>query len=418
MNKSDRQAIEKYRRRRIQRLRVRFDDDEENAGNNGGRRGGHGNTRIPFGLCQREGIQVDPKWTPKDAWNALEGKGYSAGETYAQLKKTGSTAKKAAGARMKTQRMQTRGLHGAFFKGAGLKKFQAFNTEFQKMELEEHISDFVANAGAIAQTGAGLRGEMKLVKAKAGGGDHLKVWHNRLTGECVKAQLTVPDIDKVPEQYRQAEASTFAHELVHYMNFCARDGGKYGNYTDGDATLTEAVRKARTGKIGDKAKSLLEESARKWTDTHTAFKQETERKDREINDRWMKRSEELGDRGTLPHDEYVLYKKEKDAFRAGRMEELDLIKESIDGGAAAFSNMYDALTFGKYGSEGRCYFQHGMSYYQGRENLVKNEMLSIYVEMHMAKNKKYLELFRQDQPELAAALDNTIRTLLKRGGVA
>ena len=64
------------------------DDDD------GGEKGGHGNTKIPFGLCQREGIDIQKGWTPADAWKALEGKGYSAGETYTELKKTGKVAKK------------------------------------------------------------------------------------------------------------------------------------------------------------------------------------------------------------------------------------------------------------------------------------------------------------------------------------
>lgn len=54
---------------------------------------GHGNTRLPFGLCKREGIEIDPDWTPKDAWAALAGKGYSAAEAYKQLKESGHVSK-------------------------------------------------------------------------------------------------------------------------------------------------------------------------------------------------------------------------------------------------------------------------------------------------------------------------------------
>ena len=95
-------AIQKFRHKRIKRLEnrfgeyhghVRFDDEEEsNAPNNKSGGGGHGNTRIPFGLCQREGITIEEGWTPTDAWNALEGKGYSAGAVYNELKKTGKVS--------------------------------------------------------------------------------------------------------------------------------------------------------------------------------------------------------------------------------------------------------------------------------------------------------------------------------------
>ena len=94
MEKSRAKAIADYRRRRIQRLRARFDDDND-ENNAPAPAGGHGNTKLPFGLCRREGIKVDPTWTPKDAWNALEGKGYSAKEAYKELKETGKVAPRA-----------------------------------------------------------------------------------------------------------------------------------------------------------------------------------------------------------------------------------------------------------------------------------------------------------------------------------
>ena len=88
-------TIDAYRKRRNKRLAARgfrLDDDDENGG--GKRGGGHGNTKIPYGLCQREGIEVKAGWTPKDAWDALAGKGYSASEVYKELKETGKVAPK------------------------------------------------------------------------------------------------------------------------------------------------------------------------------------------------------------------------------------------------------------------------------------------------------------------------------------
>lgn len=72
----------------------RFDDDEEQTNNrkNTASHGGHGNTRIPYGLCQREGIEIQDGWTPRDAWEALEGKGYSASDAYKELKETGKVS--------------------------------------------------------------------------------------------------------------------------------------------------------------------------------------------------------------------------------------------------------------------------------------------------------------------------------------
>ena len=62
-------------------------DDEEQQNNQ--RRpsgGGHGNTKLPFGLCQKYGIEIGVDWTPKDAWDALAGKGVTPEEIYRKLR--------------------------------------------------------------------------------------------------------------------------------------------------------------------------------------------------------------------------------------------------------------------------------------------------------------------------------------------
>lgn len=53
-------------------------------GENGG--GGHGNTKLPYGLANGEGLNTKGM-TPKEVWKALEGKGYNPKEVYAGLKK-------------------------------------------------------------------------------------------------------------------------------------------------------------------------------------------------------------------------------------------------------------------------------------------------------------------------------------------
>ena len=49
----------------------------------------HGNTRLPFGLCMRYGIAIGKDWTPRDAWDALKGKGITPDEVYSDVKKDG-----------------------------------------------------------------------------------------------------------------------------------------------------------------------------------------------------------------------------------------------------------------------------------------------------------------------------------------
>ena len=95
--------VAEYKRRRAARLEARGyradapyqePTDQEiqqlqksrgGGGSKGG--GGHGNTRLPFGLCKRFGIDIDPSWTPRDAWDALAGKGITPDGAYGRLKR-------------------------------------------------------------------------------------------------------------------------------------------------------------------------------------------------------------------------------------------------------------------------------------------------------------------------------------------
>lgn len=49
----------------------------------------HGNTRLPFGLCQAHGIAIGKNWTPRDAWEALKGVGVTPDDAYGDLKEDG-----------------------------------------------------------------------------------------------------------------------------------------------------------------------------------------------------------------------------------------------------------------------------------------------------------------------------------------
>lgn len=92
-------AVKKYRTRRDGRLiarGVRKDDEEENTNNKPGgeKTGGHGNTKLPFGLCKKYGIEYGEDWTPKDAWDALASKGVTPAGEYAKLSGKSVTLKR------------------------------------------------------------------------------------------------------------------------------------------------------------------------------------------------------------------------------------------------------------------------------------------------------------------------------------
>ena len=78
------ESVKAWRERRDLRRKQKHTDDDEEAEKPSS--GGHGNTKLPFGLCEKYGIDVQKGWTPREAWEALEGKGVSAKEEYRKLK--------------------------------------------------------------------------------------------------------------------------------------------------------------------------------------------------------------------------------------------------------------------------------------------------------------------------------------------
>lgn len=80
-------AVAEYRKRRQRRLDARFRNDapeEESNNAPAPKKGGHGNTRLPYGLCRRYGIEIGKDWEPRDAWDALADKGVTPASEFAK----------------------------------------------------------------------------------------------------------------------------------------------------------------------------------------------------------------------------------------------------------------------------------------------------------------------------------------------
>lgn len=95
-------VVKRYRERRDGRLAargIRKDDVEENTNNRPGEgsSGGHGNTKLPFGLCKKYGIEYGDDWSPRDAWSALADKGVTPGGEFARLSGKKTTLKTKGG---------------------------------------------------------------------------------------------------------------------------------------------------------------------------------------------------------------------------------------------------------------------------------------------------------------------------------
>lgn len=68
------------------------EDDEGEGEEPQPKKRGHANTRLPYGLCKSQGIDTTGM-SPKEAWEALAGRGISAKEEYRKLKERGMALK-------------------------------------------------------------------------------------------------------------------------------------------------------------------------------------------------------------------------------------------------------------------------------------------------------------------------------------
>ena len=415
-------AIKRYIKRRQRRLDargfVRIDDDEEN--NNKPRGGGHGNTRIPFGLCQREGIRVDPNWTPKDAWDALAGKGYSAGEVYRELKTTGKVGKKSS------KKAPTK-LAETHYEGAFLARSQKKNTMDYVSYLNEHCKDPEVTEFLSMATGSGAKGypELKIRKSMDGEGCRVRPSWRTSTGDAVSFEITIPQMSKATNPEEKAQAvSSFVHEYTHYLDYLARDGGKpHVAFTGTHKAVTEAIEENDGLSYGDDVKKLF----RKYNDGYTALDAEY-RKDRANAKRDLAKSmfggklpSWLDEDGTTHYtsDYWSDITKVKEYEKAWNKAEKELLEKrnrktrSYMNGVSTLQGIYDAISGGRLRAKGETKYGHSLSYYSSDPENRAMETLADYVALRVVR-PDLADMFRKDKPKIAAALDKTLDEMTKR----
>lgn len=430
-------AVQKFRYKRIKRLENRFgsyhgafrlDADEDTEGNNGGRKsgGGHGNTRIPFGLCQREGIKVDPNWTPKDAWDALAGHGYSAGDVYKELKKTGTIGKRSGPSVGKTKRPPTKITESGFPPEMTSKAYRK-NTMAAVEYINTHcddgdVTDFLASAtgvGAKTPPAFGCR------RDSDGNGCQLSTSYNTTTGNITRMQVVVPMFSSYKDDNERAAAiASFAHEWTHYLDRCAREEDGLGCFSEKHKELSEALAKETTVSIGDEVKGMFDDFNKKFEEEQKKYVSEMTRVWKSVVDsrygsdrpRWIR-----GD-GTVDVYKAWYYRAEKEAReyqKAVRKEESRVKaawnrkKRAIIPGVTELQGIYDSIYEGKLRAQKIVKFGHEEAYFRKSKEGRSMEVLADYVALK-ATNPKLAQVFAADKPEIAAALDACIVDMTKR----
>ena len=416
-------SVTEYRRRRAQRLSARFDDDEDEGGN-------HGNTKIPFGLCQREGIKVQPGWTPTDAWNALEGKGYSAKETYQRLKKTGTAVKGKGGA----AKISRETVPKAFKTPMGKKMLDVFESEFSKCQIDGNAKQLLTDFGRVATSGKGFIEGLEIKEAENINDYYMRAVPDLSNGGVKSQELSIPDLSKIPEDLRPAVAGAIAHEMVHYLSLCNRPDANDAYMNPVHTYANEELRselgrvlrdlygvgKPTGGETGfsPEVKDVLKKNFDRFQELKDTYEEETQAEHDRIVNEYRKKAEEMGVGSGefaycyLPEEIREEMYNKVDSYETRREKDFGNNYFKIDGGAAAaFSNMYDAIARGGEITKGLCFCGHGWQYFETPWR-VSDEVLSIYVQLQMATDKSYLNLFRKDQPKLAELLDDEIDQLL------
>lgn len=416
----DAKAVFDYRERRDQRWIARMDaEEDENQNNVGGGSGGHGNTKIPFGLCLREGINVDPKWTPKDAWKALEGKGYSAGEVYKELKKTGK-----AGKPSKAKKPVTK-IEGSHFPSVMTSKTYEKNTmEFAKF-INEHcddgeITEFLSAAtlpGSKTPPGLSCRRTTK----PTSGSVSTKMYRD---GRMIETTVTIPNFSAIkdPDQKEQA-IRTFAHEWTHYIDLCARENEKYGHFSTENKDLLNAI-DADNGAFSKETGNLFKEYNDKYDELRNQEKKDKIEATFKAAERmYGKRPEWLRDDGVADYSGMLrsgmsgsdirAYEKEIKKVRKAVEEENLVRRESLMHGVASLQGLYDSLSGGQLRASGIVKFGHSQGYFRSDKGNKAIEMIADYVALK-ATNPKLAEVFDRDKPEIAQKLNEEIVAIVKR----
>ena len=420
-------AIEKSKDGCYNKTNTNFDaEDETNAegNNNGGKKGGgHGNTRIPYGLCQREGIEIQSGWTPKDAWKALEGKGYSAGSVYKELKKTGKVGGR-PGEKPKKPKTHIR---ISSFPDAMTKKGFMENTLVAVNYVNSHcddgaVTDFLGIGGDVPEPQ-----EFLCRRNSTGELCQLDTWGKRSTGDIVKAQLVVPKFSAYDdEEERKAAIRSFVHEWTHYLDY-ASWGWKRDHFTLNDEDLKSAVKSFSVDKISNEAKGVFEEYNRQYDEVVKKFYQKranaqmeyAQKKFGSDKSRWPSYIDEEGyvdyTKAVSSGRYYDAEKYEKEVEKYKKELERDVGKKNraLMDGAVCLQGIYDSLSGGKLRESGMVKFGHSVRYFREDPGNIYAEALADYVALK-ATNPELAKVFSDNFPDIAMALDNTMDKMVKK----
>lgn len=237
-----------------------------------------GNTRLPFGLCKRYGINLPNKATPRDAWNALKGKGIYPPWTPQgknQYEPDGKYKGKDGENNENKENLEDKKIRIDKAKKEMYDKIEQKLSDNFGLQYRKKLNNFLTNLNDDEVEVFAKTLEKATYKQGAGKFTTYRTW----AGVEKTYELTVPSGDGT--DYDKAlgydfKATTFSHEYGHFLGklVALKEGGQYKDFNE-TPEMQEAFKKdadALLSKIlGDQGLPNLEEQTNIYSYTRENY---------------------------------------------------------------------------------------------------------------------------------------------------
>ncbi len=224
--------------------------------------------------------------------------------------------------------------------------------------------------------------------------DHaLGIRYDWLTGDITDCKLSIPKMEGLDLNGQKGVAF---HEMGHLIDLGSGQGRKAMTKTH--QKLTDTVKKVGES-MSDEVKDLFDD-----------FEAQIKTSASDISKKYSKiRSKLSGDYQTSRMT-WKEYKKAWDATYREQEAEVDYtLRNLFGGGVNNLSDIYDALSAGRYQDSRKLSFGHGASYFRSEEHQ-NSEIFANYMSLSVTR-PDLIEVLRRDKPELCEVLDEIIKEM-------
>lgn len=229
----------------------------------------------------------------------------------------------------------------------------------------------------------------------------------RYNGSLAEVKVKLP---KMKGDDLTGAAQTTAHELGHFIDLSLRkDVTKAEDWFTTTKGMTAVLDKSR-GDASDEVLALFKSSNKLIEDTHDAINKEYRQKIA----KYKADNKDLYENSFYDYNAFKTYKKGLKKLYDEQDEMLDYATRNAMNGVNNFTDIYDALSKGKYRDTGVIRYGHGSKYYRSTDNQIE-EIWANYCALSMTR-PDLIEMLRRDKPELVKALDDIKADVLKKVG--